>query len=47
MPSLEATGKKSAVAIAVKLLVWFNENEQGTELATAPGEKKTIMPLES
>lgn len=38
VPSLEATGKKSAVAIAVKLLVRFNENEQGTELATTPGE---------
>lgn len=39
--SLEATGKKSSVATAVKLIVQFNENEHGTELAT-PLEKKEI-----
>lgn len=33
--SLEATEKKSAVAIAVKLLVQFNENQHGAGLATA------------
>ena len=33
--------------MAVKLLVWFNENEQGTELATALGKKIIIMSLES